>query len=106
MVDTGLSPCRSRCPSSQPRAVIEIGKLGDGLLVDGVTWIPTRDAAELINATASTIYKQAKDGVIRKRLVGKSMLLVSKEDTLEYGKSKKKFYARFKTSNRKTRAGC
>ncbi len=73
-----------------------------GLMIDGVEWIPVRDAANLINSTPATIYNQVNkaggDGqpVIAKLLVGTSVLLVSREDTLDYGKGKKTYFERFK----------
>lgn len=72
----------------------------EDLVIDGVIWIPVRDAANEINSTPATIYNQVTKGVIAKKLVGTSVLLVSKEDTLKYGEGKKTYFERFtKTSN-------
>lgn len=70
-------------------------KAKEDLIVDGVTWIPVRDAANLIESTPATIYNQVDKKVIEGKLVGKSVLLVSKEDTIKYGGSKKTYFKRF-----------
>lgn len=79
----------------------EVKAESGGLVIDGVEWIPVRDAANLIKSTPATIYNQVdKKGengskVIAKKLVGTSVLLVSRGDTLKYGESKKTYFSRF-----------
>ncbi len=67
----------------------------EGIFLNGVTWIPVRDAANLINSTPATIYNQVGKNIIGKKLIGTSVLLVSKEDTLKYGEGKKTYFERF-----------
>ncbi len=63
--------------------------------IDGILWLPVRDAANLIESTPATIYNQVGKNVIRKKFIGKNILLVSKEDTIKYGESKKTYFERF-----------
>ncbi len=63
--------------------------------MDGNHWMPVREAAELIKSTPATIYNQVENGTIGKMFIGKTILLVSKEDALEYGKTKKSYFKRF-----------
>lgn len=78
--------------------MIKRGK-SNGLILEEngkeATWIPVRDAADLIHSTPTTIYNQIGKGVIRKLLVGKSVLLVSMEDAVKYGENKKTYFTRF-----------
>lgn len=67
----------------------------EGIEIDGVEFLPVRDAANLIQSTPATIYNQVEKGIIDKKLIGKNILLVSKEDTVKYGESKKTYFKRF-----------